>query len=52
MRKTKAKNLTGHQGIYTEEKRHLYGNNPTPNKKADGAGNAETLDAFPLKLGM
>lgn len=26
MRKTKAKNLTGHQGIYTEEKRHLYDN--------------------------
>jgi len=30
----------------------LYDKNPAPNKKADGAGNAETLDAFPLKLGM
>lgn len=30
----------------------MYDKNPAPNKKADGAGKAETLDAFPLKLGM
>lgn len=30
----------------------MYDENPALNKKADGAGNAETLDAFPLKLGV
>lgn len=38
----------GHQRIHTEKKNK----NPVPIKKTYSKSNAETLDAFPLKLGM
>lgn len=42
----------GHQRIHTEEKDICVIKIPVPNKKAYSKSNAETLDTFPLKLGM
>lgn len=43
----------GHQRIYTEEKDICIIKIPVPNKKKTySKSNAETLDTFPLKLGM